>query len=53
MANKDLLMMIEAISNEKNIGLEDVFVVLEEALAITSRRRQNIDIRVEIDRKNR
>ncbi|SMM99534.1 Transcription termination protein NusA [uncultured Candidatus Thioglobus sp.] len=51
MDSKDLFLMVEAISNEKNISKEDVFGALEEALAVATRKRHNIDACVEIDRK--
>ena len=43
--------MVEAISNEKNISKEDVFEALEEAMAIATKKRHEIDAYVEIDRK--
>ncbi len=43
--------MVEAISNEKNISKEDVLESLEEALAVATKKRKNIDAYVEIDRK--
>jgi len=43
--------MVEAISNEKNITKEDVFEALEEAMAVATKKRHNIDAHVEIDRK--
>jgi N utilization substance protein A len=42
--------MIEAISNEKNITKDDVIESLEEALAVATKKRNNIDVRVEVDR---
>ncbi|SFV65856.1 Transcription termination protein NusA [hydrothermal vent metagenome] len=51
MQNANLLLMIEAIANEKNISLDDVFCILEESLAIATKRKQNINYRVSIDRK--
>ena len=42
--------MIEAISNEKNITKEDVLESLEEALAVATKKRSNIEVRVEVDR---
>ena len=51
MDGKELFLMVEAISNEKNISKEDVFVSLEEALAVASKKRKEIDAHVEIDRK--
>jgi N utilization substance protein A len=48
---KELFLMVEAISNEKNISQEDVLESLEEALAVATKKRNNIDAHVEIDRK--
>ena len=50
MDGKELFLMIEAISNEKNITKEDVLESLEEALAVATKKRSNIDVRVEVDR---
>jgi Fe-S-cluster formation regulator IscX/YfhJ len=49
--SKELFLMVEAISNEKNISKEDVFEALEEAMAVATKKRHNIDAYVEIDRK--
>ena len=51
MDGKELFLMVEAISNEKNITKEDVFESLEEALAVATKKRKEIDAHVEIDRK--
>ena len=50
MDGKELFLMIEAISNEKNITKEDVIESLEEALAVATKKRNTIDVRVEVDR---
>ena len=50
MDGKELFLMIEAISNEKNITQEEVIESLEEALAVATKKRNNIDVRVEVDR---
>ena len=50
MDGKELFLMIEAISNEKNITKEDVLESLEEALAVETKKRSNIEVRVEVDR---
>jgi len=50
MDGKELFLMIEAISNEKNITKEDVIESLEEALAVATKKRNNIEVRVEVDR---
>jgi N utilization substance protein A len=52
MEGKELFLMVEAISNEKNISKEDVIESLEEALAVATKKRNNIDVRVDIDRQN-
>lgn len=51
MEGKELFLMVEAISNEKNISKEDVLESLEEALAVATKKRNNIDAHVTIDRK--
>ena len=43
MDGKELFLMIEAISNEKNITKEDVLESLEEALAVATKKRSNIE----------
>jgi N utilization substance protein A len=50
MDGKELFLMIEAISNEKNITKEDVLESLEEAIAVATKKRSNIEVRVEVDR---
>ena len=50
MDGKELFLMIEAISNEKNISQEDVIESLEEALAVATKKRNNLDARVEVNR---
>ncbi|HIE78559.1 MAG TPA: transcription termination/antitermination protein NusA [Candidatus Thioglobus sp.] len=50
MEGKELFLMVEAISNEKNISQEEVLVSLEEALSVATKKRKNIDAIVEIDR---
>jgi len=49
--SKELFLMVEAISNEKNISKEDVFEALEEAMAVATKKRHDIDAHVKIDRK--
>ena len=44
MDGKELFLMIEAISNEKNITKEDVLESLEEALAVATKKRSNIAV---------
>ena len=50
MDGKELFLMIEAISNEKDISQEDVIESLEEALAVATKKRNNLDVRVEVNR---
>lgn len=50
MEGKELFLMVEAISNEKNISQEEVLVSLEEAMSVATKKRKNIDAIVEIDR---
>ncbi|KAA0446047.1 MAG: transcription termination/antitermination protein NusA [Candidatus Thioglobus sp.] len=52
MENKELFLMVEAISNEKKIAQQDVFDALEEALALATKKRLNIDACVQIDRNS-
>jgi len=52
MEGKELFLMVEAISNEKNITQEDVIESLEEAMAVATKKRNNIDVRVSVDRQS-
>ena len=55
MMNKDILNVVEVVSNEKGVEKEIIFEAMEAALASAIRRRhaeEGIDVRVEIDRKN-
>jgi N utilization substance protein A len=51
--NKQILEVVEAVSNEKGVAREIIFEALEAALASATRRMHgdDIDVRVEIDRK--
>ncbi len=51
--NKDLLNVIEMVSNEKNVAEETIFEAMELALASATKRRysEDVNIRVSIDRK--
>lgn len=51
--NKQILEVVEAVSNEKGVAREIIFEALEAALASATRRKfgDDIDVRVEIDRK--
>jgi N utilization substance protein A len=52
--NKQILEVVEAVSNEKGVEREIIFEALEAALASATRRRhgEDIDVRVDIDRKS-
>ncbi len=55
MMNKDILNVVEVVSNEKGVEKEIIFEAMEAALASAIRRRhdeEGIDVRVEIDREN-
>jgi N utilization substance protein A len=51
--NKQILEVVEAVSNEKGVAREIIFEALEAALASATRRKHgdDMDVRVEIDRK--
>lgn len=51
--NKDILTVVQTVSDEKNVDKEVIFEALEAALASATRKRHgdNIDVRVSIDRK--
>ncbi|HTE41010.1 MAG TPA: transcription termination factor NusA [Steroidobacteraceae bacterium] len=51
--NKDILMMADAVSNEKGLDKEIIFEALEAALASATRKRhgEGIEVRVAINRK--
>ncbi|XBC39580.1 MAG: transcription termination factor NusA [Buchnera aphidicola (Chaetogeoica yunlongensis)] len=52
--NKEILAVVEAVSNEKALPREKIFEALECALAIATKKKyeQEIEVRVKIDRKN-
>ncbi len=52
--NKEILAVVEAVSNEKSLPREKIFEALESALATATKKKyeQDIDVRVEIDRKS-
>lgn len=54
MANKEILLVVDAVSNEKEIEKEVIFGAIEDALrtATIKRHDNRIDVRVSIDRKN-
>ncbi|CAJ0993291.1 transcription termination factor NusA [Pantoea sp. Nvir] len=52
--NKEILAVVEAVSNEKALPREKIFKALESALATATKKKyeQEIDVRVSIDRKS-
>ncbi|SNC58710.1 transcription termination factor NusA [Sodalis endosymbiont of Henestaris halophilus] len=52
--NKEILAVVEAVSNEKAVSREKIFEALEIALATATKKKheQEIDVRVSIDRKS-
>ncbi len=54
MANKEILLVVDAVSNEKEIEKEVIFGAIEDALrtATIKRHDNSLDVRVSIDRKN-
>ena len=50
--SKEILMVVDAVSNEKGVEKEIIFEAIEAALASATRRRhgEDIDVRVQIDR---
>ncbi|MGI9330057.1 MAG: transcription termination factor NusA [Gammaproteobacteria bacterium] len=53
MNNKEILMVVEAVSNEKGVEKEIIFEAIEAALASATKRRygEDVDVRVAIDRE--
>jgi len=51
--SKELLLVVEAVSNEKGVEREIIFEAMEAALAMATRKKSGleIDVRVDIDRK--
>ena len=51
--NKEILMVVDAVSNEKGVDKEVIFEALEAALASATRKKhgEELDVRVAIDRK--
>ncbi len=52
MNNKEILLVVEAVSNEKDVSREVIFEAIEIALATATKKKKGLDIeiRVEIDR---
>ena len=51
--SKEILMVVDAVSNEKGVDKDVIFEAIEAALASATRRREgeDIDVRVAIDRE--
>src|SRR4029079_7261427 len=51
--NKEILLVAEAVSNEKGVDKDVIFQAIEAALEIATKKKANeeIDVKVEIDRK--
>jgi N utilization substance protein A len=52
MNNKEILLVVDAMSNEKGVGKEVIFQAIEAALAMATRKRYDmeLDANVKIDR---
>ena len=52
--NKDILLVVDAVSNEKGVAKEIIIEAMEAALASATKKksREDIEVRVEIDRTN-
>jgi len=52
--SKEILVLVDALSREKNVGKDTVFLALEMALASATKKRfkDEVDVRVEIDRES-
>ena len=49
MNNKEILLVVEAVSNEKDIEPEIIFQAIESAIATATKKKKGIDIEVRID----
>ena len=52
--NKEILMVVEAVSNEKDVEKDVIFEAIELALAAAAKKRyddEDADLRVSVDRK--
>ena len=52
--SKEILLVVDAVSNEKGVPKETIFEAIEAALASATKKRfmeEGVDIRVSIDRK--
>ena len=55
MMSKEILMVVDAVSNEKGVSREVIFEAIESALAMATRKlneEEEIDCRVAVDRTN-
>jgi N utilization substance protein A len=52
--NREILLVVDAVSNEKGVAKEIIFEAIEAALASATRKKHSgdIDVRVQIDRKS-
>ena len=52
MDNKEILLVVDTVSNEKGIDREEIFEAVESALASATRKiyQQDIEVRIDIDR---
>ncbi len=52
--NKEVLMVVDAVSNEKGVAKDVIFEAIEAALATATKKKneQDIDVRVSLDRKS-
>src|SRR5581483_12180909 len=50
--SRELLLLVDALAREKNVDKDTVFAALEQALASATKKRfrEEVDVRVEIDR---
>jgi len=51
--NKEILMVVDVVSNEKGVGKDIIFEAIEAALAMATKKkhREDIETRVSIDRE--
>ena len=52
--NKEILLVVDAVSNEKGVDKEIIFEAIEAALEMATKKRyaNNVEVRVQIDREN-
>src|SRR5207344_699625 len=52
--SREILLLVDALSREKNVAKDTVFLALEMALASATKKRfkDEVDVRVEIDRES-